>query len=109
MTIWTRRTGIEGRGSKDPIDQSGAHSYEQGSGTAKPSLEEDRRRVIGDDVDTTKLLHEHYKTRSLGGAPVSWDSEQLQKEVAALLNIRLGFQQRVRIEHIACGLERCGP
>ena len=77
MSVQIRRTGIEGGRSEDPVHQSGAHSHEQGGGTAKPSLEEDGRRVIGDNVDTTKLLHEHNKARGLSGAPVSWHSEEL--------------------------------
>lgn len=105
----TRHTGIQGRSSKDPVHQSGTHSYEQGSSTAKPSLKEDSCRVIGDDVDTTKLLHEHDKARSLSSASVPRDSEELQEEVATFLNVRLGFQESVRVEHITSSLERCGP
>jgi len=61
----TPRTGIEGGGSKDPVHQSGTHGDEQGSSTTEPSLEEDGCRVIGDHIDTTKLLQEHDEGRGL--------------------------------------------
>jgi hypothetical protein len=84
-------TGIKSRGSEDPIHQSGAHSNKQSSGTAKSSLKEDGRRVIGNNIDATKLLHKHHKASRLSSAPVSWHSEKLQEEVTAFLNVRLSF------------------
>jgi len=109
VPAWTRRTGIEGRESKDPVHQSGAHSHEQGRGAGKPSLEEDGCRVVGDNIDTAKLLREHQKARSLSGTPVSWHPEELQDEVTTFLNVRLSFQESICIEHIAGSLDRCGP
>ena len=103
------RTGIEGRKGEEPVHQSGTHSDEQRSGTTEPSLQEDSGGVIGDNVNTAELLHEHDETRGLGSAPVSWDAEELQDEVATFLNIRFGLEKSVHVEHITSGLEGCGP
>ena len=103
------RTGIQSRGSEDPVHQPSAHSHKQSGRTAESSLEEDCRRVIGDNVDATKLLHKHHKAGTLDGAPVSRHSKELQEEIAAFLNINFSFYECVHVEHIASGLERCGP
>ena len=105
----TPRTGIEGREGEEPVHQSGTHSDEQGSGTSEPSLQEDSGGVIGDNIDTAKLLHEHDETGGLGGTPVSRDAEEFQDEVAAFLNIRFGFEESVHVEYIPSSLEGRGP
>jgi len=105
----TPRTGIEGREGEEPVHQSSAHSYEQRSGTTEPGLQEDGGGVIDDSTNTAELLHEHNQTGGLRSAPISWDAEELQDEVATFLNIRFGFEEGGHVEHIASGLEGCGP
>lgn len=103
------RTGIEGRSSEDPVYQSGAHGYEQGRGTAEPSLQENSCRIIGYDVDTAELLHKHHKTGGLSGSPVPRHPEELQKEVATTLYVRFGFEESIRVEHVTGSLKGRWP
>ena len=101
-----RHTGIQSWGSEDPVNQSSTHSHKQGGTTAEPGLEEDGRRVIGDNIYPTKLLHKHHKARRLSSAPISWHPEHLHEEVTASLNVRLRLKECVRVEHVTGGLER---
>ena len=51
--------GIEGRESKQPVDDAKTERSSQGRGLGEVGLDEDLGAVVCDGVDAAELLHEH--------------------------------------------------
>ena len=100
--------GEKGRESKDPIQNPSAHGGKQGRALTVATVDEDGGRVVGNDVDTAKLLHEHDNPSGKRGPAVTWDAEELPEhgeEVLAAVDTLLDFDTDVAVVEIAGGLD----
>ena len=70
--------------------QEGADSREAGS-------QENLRRIVGNDIDTAELLHEHDNPRSKSSSAITGNREQFQITVATPHDARFGLEQDMDI------------
>lgn len=64
-----------------------------------------KHTVIGNDVDTTELLHEHDEEGRLRGTTIALDGEEFLEQILALTFGLLDFEKLVSVVHVACGLD----
>ena len=77
---------------------------------AGASIDEDGRRVKGNDVDTAHLLRQHHDERGQGCPADTRNGEQLDEPsdvIVATNDIRLFQDLRVDVVQVPGGLERC--
>ena len=70
--------------------QEGADSREAGS-------QENLRRIVGNDIDTAELLHEHDNPRSKSSSAITGNREQFQITVATPHDARFGLEQDMNV------------
>lgn len=59
-----------------PVDQSSTKGCEKSLLGTKPGASKYGRRVVGNHIDTTKLLHIHDEKGGLSSSSVSWNGEE---------------------------------
>lgn len=86
---------------EDEVDRAEADGSCKSLDVAEAGLGEDGRGVVGDDVDTAELLHEHDDVGGESSAAVTGYGEELEEaseEVPALGDdFLLGFEQDVDV------------
>jgi len=92
-------------GSSDPVEGSETESGTEGGDFRETSLTENSRRVVGDDVDTTELLHEHDDTGCEGSTTVTRDGEEFDDSEATGSDVGLLLEKSVNHEEITSGLK----
>lgn len=97
----------DGRDGTQEVEGTKAKRAAQSLDLREVGVQEDLRRVVRNDIDTTELLHEHGDLRGDHGVAVAADKEDLLEP--ALLDGRpgfiLGLDSYVHIEEITGGLE----
>lgn len=99
------------RKSKDPVQNSSAHRCQKGGLNRVTGGSEDRRRIVGNDVHSAELLHEHDDPARKGRTGITRDGKELHEhceEVLPLVDLPLELDIHVGIVEISGSLQ-IGP
>ncbi|KFY44905.1 hypothetical protein V495_03218 [Pseudogymnoascus sp. VKM F-4514 (FW-929)] len=92
--------GHQGEGDEEKV--ASAEGVDGSGEFREVGLDEDLRGIVGDDINTTELLHEHYQLRSLHGAAVPRHRDEFLDFIAhRVATLKLSAHEELDVELVA--------
>lgn len=105
--LYARELTIYGWDCKQEVDDAKPKGSRQGTRLSKVCVQEDLRRIIGNHVDTAKLLHKHNNLRGHHSVSVTSNRKELLDAITCPdgHGLTLRLQSDMHIEKVSGRLE----